>query len=270
MTLFSQDLQTPGAGPETPGGPFEPPRRPQPPQHLVRRTRRRLFWWSLPIVLVILAIAWKLVSLQLTTDGAKDDFDAGDYEGSADRSGSLLVANLIEPWIPYYNRGTALATFQNYTPATDDLGEALTRAPASERCMVRVNLALAWEQQGDAYRGAGYEEGAIRLYETSLAVIRDGAADGCQTDESSRSLEQRDTLQTADERVQAKIDQQSPQIVPQPGQGDAPDEGSSGENDPSAEEKLQERGDQAAEEKAQQDAEERGRNGGGSTTDKPW
>ena len=270
MTLFSPDLQTPGAAPQSPGGPHEPPRRPQPPQHLVRRTRRRLFWWSLPVVLVILAIAWKLVSLQLTTDGAKNDFDAGDYEGSADRSGSLLVGNLVEPWIPYYNRGTALAAFQNFTPATDDLGEALTRAPASERCMVRVNLALAWEQQGDAYRGAGYEEGAIRLYETSLAVIRDGAADGCQTDESSRALEQRDTLQTADERVQAKIDQQSPQIVPQPGRDDASGEGSSGENDPSAEDKLQERGDQAAEEKAQQDAEERGRNGGGRTTDKPW
>lgn len=270
MTLFSNDLRQPDAASPGPGGRHELPRRPQPPQHLVRRTRRRLFWWSLPVVLVILVLAVKLLSLQLVTDGAKEDFAAGDYEGSADRSGSLLVTNIVEPWIPYYNRGTALATFQNFTPATDDLGEALTRAPASERCMVRVNLALAWEQQGDAYRGAGYEEGAIRLYETSLAVIRDGAADGCQTDETSRALEQRDTLKNADERVQAKIDQQQPQILPQPGQDDAPGEGSSGDGDSSAEQKLRERGDQAAEEKAQQDAEERGRTGGGRTTDKPW
>lgn len=145
----------------------------------VARTRRRMLLFSLPVVLLALFVAWKLLSMSLFAGRAIDAYDRGQFERSAEISDTLMFLNVAEDWIPYFNRGTAHAAGEAYSQATDDLAKALERAPEAWRCDVRVNLALAWELQGDAYFDAGYFAGAAKLYETAKAVLDAGADEGC-------------------------------------------------------------------------------------------
>lgn len=145
----------------------------------VTRTRRRMLLFSLPVVLLALFVAWKLLSMSVLAGRAIDAYDRGRFDLSVEKSDALMFLNVAEDWIPYFDRGTAHAAGEAYSQGTDDLAKALERAPEDRRCDVRVNLALAWELQGDAYFGAGYFAGAAKLYETAKAVLDAGAVEGC-------------------------------------------------------------------------------------------
>ena len=149
------------------------------PVHPVIRTRRRMILWSLPVVLLGVLASLKLISMPAQAQSAIDSFRDGYYEASAESAGNLLFLNWVERWIPYFDRGTANASGGAFTPATDDLSIALELAPEEQKCMVRVNLARAWEQQGDYYFQAGYFQGAVLLYQTAQAVIDEGEEAGC-------------------------------------------------------------------------------------------
>ncbi|GAB3617864.1 hypothetical protein GCM10027416_24210 [Okibacterium endophyticum] len=146
--------------------------------------------WSLPFAIVALFAAGKLFSMPLQAQIAIDSYAGGYYALSADTAGNLLFLNLGERWVPYFDRGTAYAAGGAFTMATDDLSKALELAPEDRQCMVRVNLARAWEQQADVYRDAGYFQGAILLYETAKAVIDDGEEAGCFESEDEERDEQ--------------------------------------------------------------------------------
>jgi tetratricopeptide (TPR) repeat protein len=240
--------------------------------------------FSLPVVLLALFIAWKLISMPVLAQRGIDAYDQGNYERSVEASDSLMFLNVAEAWIPYFNRGTANAAAQSYSDATDDLAKALERAPEERRCDVRVNLALAWEMQGDSYYEAGYFAGAAKLYETAKAVLDAGADEGCfeqpppeqeeQSDE--QQLEQPDgetaeRLEQADERVTEKLrrsEQQDQQEQPDADPGEP--EGDSADGGGSKVDELQQRGDDAEEEKQNQDSTQRGQDGSRSYVEKPW
>lgn len=239
-----------------------------------------MFLFSLPIVLLVLFVAWKLLSMPVLADRAIEAWDRGNYERSVEASDSLMFLNVAEDWIPWFNRGTAHASAQSYSEATDDLAKALERAPAERRCDVRVNLALAWEMQGDAYFDAGYFAGARKLYETAKAVIDAGADEGCfeqqppEEDEQQEEPEQPDTaekLEQADERVTEKLRQSEQQEGEQQPDGDSgePDaeDGNSGNGKV---DELQERSEEAEKEKQNQDSTKRGQDGSRDYVEKPW
>jgi hypothetical protein len=102
----------------------------------LRRRRVLMFWISLPVVLVVLVAAIKLLSLAPTAQLAIDAYDSGRYTSSQEISGSLLELNLVEPYLPYFNRGDAFAADQYYGPATDDFERALELAPEDRKCDV--------------------------------------------------------------------------------------------------------------------------------------
>lgn len=241
----------------------------------IRRRRRRLIWWSLPLVLVALAASVKFASLSLTAQDAITASETARFDESIEASDALMTMNWFEPWIAYYNRGTAAAMSQSYNDATDDLSTALELAPKDRSCEVRVNLALAWEELGDIYTEAGYLRGASLIYDTALAVIKAGEKDGCfesdsdESDDPEKSDDPQtsgDQLEDAQDRVEGKQDALGDQPTEQPGDG-GEGEGGEGAGGGSPEDDLQDRGDQAEQDRRDQEADQRG---GGEYAEKPW
>jgi tetratricopeptide (TPR) repeat protein len=227
-----------------------------------RRRRRRLVYLlaSLPVVIAMVVLAAVLIRPAFVMQGALADFDAGRYEASADEAGRMLENNVIEPYLPWFNRGDAHAAGELYTEAIDDFERALELAPEERKCDVRVNLALSWERLGDIYAAGGFFQGAVQLYQQAAAVIADGPE--CVPPEPSG-----EQLREADARVQEKLDQAQRR-------SDAAD-ALDGEDDAGGRQeqldKLEQLGQQGAQEKADGDALERGDEGGSSGfTDKPW
>jgi tetratricopeptide (TPR) repeat protein len=224
------------------------------------RLRRRLLLFGLPVVLAITILAGWILSRPLVAADALTDYSRGGYSASAETFGSLLEPNIIEPWIPYFDRGVALAAGEDYVPAIDDFERALTLVPASHECEVVVNLALGWEKLADGYVGAGLFAGAKLLYQTGLDVL---AAHDCTPPE--QPVNGRDPgkeLEDAEARLQEKLD--ASEYLDQLNNG-------SQESTPEQrQEQLEQQGQDAAEDKAEDDARERGEGGGGRFTDKPW
>lgn len=230
-----------------------------------RRMRLRLVLLTLPLVLIALVFAGKLFSLPVITSSGISAYDGGQWKNAAQGFERLDVWNAFEPWIAHFNRGTAHAAGGEFTKATDELSTALELAPDERRCDVRVNLALAWEQQGDAYAEAGHAEGAAKLWQAALAVIAAGEEEGCFEPQESGAD---DELKTAEQRLLDKLEQSGGAEQGQPPGGDesGDDESDSGGD---AFDELDQRGKDAEREKQDGDSERRG-NGGGDDTDKPW
>jgi tetratricopeptide (TPR) repeat protein len=231
------------------------PRRPLTVERL-RRRRILMFWISLPVVLLMIVAAVKLLSLAPTAQRAIDAYDSGLFTSSQDISGSLLELNIVEPYLPYFNRGDAFAADRYYGPATDDFEKALELAPADRQCDVRLNLALTWERFGDIYVENGFFQGAVLLYKASQAVL-DAAGPECDPPEKQQKLDD------SSQRVKQKIeDAENQRDAEQPEQGGV-------QNQDEQLKDLQDQQGQADQEKADELAQDRGDSGGG-LVEKPW
>ena len=224
------------------------------------RLRRNLLLFSLPVVLAFLVVSGWLFSLSGTASSGLIEYQRGTYVSSADTFGDLLDHNYVEKWIPFFDRGAALAADEDYIPAIDDFERALEFAPAARRCEVIVNLSLAWERLADGYAQSGLYSGAEQLYQTSLDVLE---GEDCTPPE--QPVEGRDPgeeLDEAEARVQAKLDASNY----------LNEQGDSGEPTTPEErqQQLEEQGDDAAEQKAEDDARDRAEENQGDITDKPW
>lgn len=226
----------------------------------LRRRRHLLFWLSLPIALFAIFWGIKFLSLAPTAQQAIDAYDDGYYVDSQVHSTSLLSNNVVETYLPYFNRGDAYAGEGNYTPAIEDFEIALELAPMDRKCDVRLNLALSWERFGDAYFEAGFYQGAVRLYEASEAVLAD-AGEECEPPQNQEELqESEERVQEKREQAEALRDAQPPPEQPEDGQSEQEQQL----------EQLQEQQEQAAQEKADDESESRGEQNGGYYTEKPW
>jgi len=224
-----------------------------------RRRRARYLLFSLPVVIALLYVATRLMGLSVVNGAALDLFDQARFESSAEKSTELLDETVVEPYIPWFNRGDAYAAQEKYTDAIDDFEKALELAPAERECDVRVNLALSWERLGDIYAVNGYPQGAIQLYQAAKTVIAEG--DDCVPPEPSG-----EDLQKAGPRVDAKIEQSERQR-------DAAD-GDTGDGPGTLEEQLDELGQKSEageQDKATQDSSDRGEQSQQSGPPaKPW
>jgi tetratricopeptide (TPR) repeat protein len=215
--------------------------------------------FSLPVVIIALIIAVKLISLSAITTVALTLYDRSDFEGSADQSSRLLDQNVIEPYIPYFNRGDAKAADEDYTGAIDDFEKALELAPADRKCQVVVNLAHSWELLGDIYEQGGYHQGAVLLYQAAEDVIA-AAGDDCEApDPAADELDQIEG--DVGEKKQAAEDARDEQDATEPG----------AQSDDEKLDDLGDKQDQSDQDKANGDSREQGEDSDGDTyTDKPW
>ncbi|QPZ37204.1 hypothetical protein [Paramicrobacterium chengjingii] len=234
-----------------------------------RRMRTRLVLITLPLVLIALAFSGKLISLGVIADQGSRTYAGEQYKTSASQFDGLMPWNAFESWVAPFDRGTAKAAAGDFPAATEDLSQALVLAPDGRTCEIRVNLALAWEQQGDAHAEAGSTEGAARMWETALAVIEGGASEGCDKPQDSKADEQ---LKTAKKRIEDKLNTSSDDNGDENNDGSGKDDSDSGGDESDSDDPLddlKERGKDAERKKQDGDADRRG-SGGGGDTDKPW
>jgi tetratricopeptide (TPR) repeat protein len=225
------------------------------PERTRRRRRMILGLASLPFTIAAVVIAVYLISLSATARLAIDYYGESAYSLSKSESSKLVDHNLVETWLPYFNRGDAKAGSEEYTAAVDDFEKALELAPQDRKCEVRVNLAQTWVNLGDIYEKGGYHQGAVLLYQAAKDVIA-AAGNECPPDsDAGKALGQiSEGLDGKQQRAQTGQDQQDAQ---------EPDSGQS---------QLDQLG-QKQQEGEQQKQNDDARNNGddpGSYTDKPW
>jgi hypothetical protein len=195
-----------------------------------KRLRRRLLLWSAPVVLVVLLVAFKLISLP--TFAALTQWSYGDqqFERGASLSEPLGVANVVEPWVHHFDRGTAYAQIGVLDVARHEFVTALDLAPddATISCVIRVNLVLTIEAQGDAALLELRYADAEALYELGQKTV-DEAPEGCF--QPPDDPQQPDTSQPLDD-AQQRLDEKGQQA--QGGQGDEQQPGGDEGSDPGA------------------------------------
>jgi hypothetical protein len=247
-----------------------------------RRLRRRLLLWSAPVVLVVLLVALKLLSLPLFAALAQHSYDGRAYERAASLTEPLGVANLVEPWVHHFDRGTAYAQVGVLDVARDEFLAALDLAPEGDEtvsCVIRTDLVLVIEAQGDAALLELRYADAEQLYELGQATVAE-APEGCFR--PPEDPQQPDTSQPLDE-AQGRLGekQQEAQGGDQgdpsggdgsdPGQGGGEDEGDGGAGGADPLDELQQQGDESQQERQQDtDRERYYEQAPGEYDSKPW
>ncbi|MCU1527489.1 MAG: hypothetical protein JWP75_1252 [Frondihabitans sp.] len=194
-----------------------------------RAYRRRLLLISLPIVVIVALVALKLLSLPFFAGTAQATYDRGSYDGTVTASDGLGPVNVLEPWVRYFDRGTALGRIGVLVDSRSDLERALALVPASNvgaSCRVRTDLVLVVEQQGDsAVLDQEYTQ-AEAFYAHALALYN-AAPSGCfNTPDNPKSPPSKKPLQDAHGRLEQKQKQLQQQAGGSSGSGQSGQGGS--------------------------------------------
>ena len=124
----------------------------------------RPLWWSLPIVVVALAVGIYMTALPLWAWNTGRSARAGNNEGALSSYSKQIYWGDLGPasWVAHYNAGTQHVKLDHPDEAVAELRIAWDRVPKAKQiedgrietysyeCTVRMNLALALEKQGDA------------------------------------------------------------------------------------------------------------------------
>jgi hypothetical protein len=142
------------------------------------RLRRRLLIYSAPLTALALLIAIKLISVVLAGNSAVSGFASGNGNAVRTDAAILGVVNVVEPAKAPFAAGAAAVLDGRLGDADNDFSAALTRTDAASSCLVRVNLELVRETQGDRAAAAGDRARADERYASALAVV-DAAPRAC-------------------------------------------------------------------------------------------
>ena len=124
----------------------------------------RPLWWSLPIVVLALAVGIYMTALPLWAWNTGRSVRAGNNEGALSSYSKQIYWGDLGPasWVAHYNAGTQHVKLDHPDEAVAELRIAWDRVPKAKQiedgrietysyeCTVRMNLALALEKQGDA------------------------------------------------------------------------------------------------------------------------
>lgn len=124
----------------------------------------RPLWWSMPVVVLALAVGIYMVALPLWGWATGRTARAGNNEAALASYSRQIYWGDLGPasWVAHYNAGTEYVKLDRIDPGVEQLRIAWDRVPKarevadgrietySYECTVRMNLALALEKQGDA------------------------------------------------------------------------------------------------------------------------
>ncbi|MDR0595073.1 MAG: hypothetical protein LBG60_17850 [Bifidobacteriaceae bacterium] len=144
-------------------------------------------------------------------------YRATDYTLSEDRYSLAAAFMVAERWKAHFGAGTAVLESGNPARAEDLLRQALAEVPDERQCVVRVNLSLAQERQGDAAQLVGDRPLAVDFYEAALQTLRDGRCPALD-----------DTAAESEERLTLKL--QDPEADPDEASGDGGDDQDDGQD----------------------------------------
>lgn len=226
-------------------------------QKIQRNTRAlRPLWYSIPILVIVLAVAAYLIGLSLWSRSSLSHWKAQEYDvAQTGYEGQMTWTKIgIERWVAHYNRGTTLVrqgqTDEGVTELRTafDLVPKATEAkpgrlePFSYECRVRVNLAIGIEIQGDAQAAAGSYAGAATTYQEAEETVAP-----CQT--ASNSSQNQSDQNQSDDKDQSGNQNQS---------GDQQQSGNKSDNPADQNKERVEDKKQKAEEQSEEQSEEQG------------
>lgn len=168
------------------------------------RRRRRLMLGSLPLLLVVLLVAIKLLSLPVLASQGAQSFAKNDGDGVGRAAQGMGVLNIVEGWKAPFALGDAYVLRGDFGAARTQFLKALEGVSAKESCKVRVNLVLSVEKLGDAKSEAKDTAGADAFYKEGTDIIQ-AAPPGCFAPESESNQDgEGDQLKAAKERLETK------------------------------------------------------------------
>jgi hypothetical protein len=167
--------------------------------HRVERRRRRRRLFALPVVLVLLAVACKLMTMSWFSSRGAAAYEAADYDRSLAEFDRLGVVNVIEPWRAHFGEGASRHRHGDLEGAEASFRRALELAPG--RCDTRFNLVVTIEAEGDRLTGGRPEveesarQDGLARYRVALDIADAGLCPTSTTgDVGSRLEEARDRL----------------------------------------------------------------------------
>ncbi|WAC66304.1 hypothetical protein OVA14_00410 [Agrococcus sp. SL85] len=237
-----------------------------------RVLRRWLLIGLIPVALVAVVLATKLISVNVLSGTAQDRFQARAYPQAVEAARGLEVWNWIEPWKAPFDLGVSLVMGGALPEGRAALEEALElhgepegRAQVVEHCIIVASLVTAIEKQGDELRESGDQQSANGYYEEALALIA-GAGEGCFEEPREGEPQVREQLEAAQPRIEEKIEQ-----PPSGGDDSGEGEGEGTDEPQTPEEQLEQQNEDAQAEQQQQDQyDESGEGQGGPQVDRPW
>ena len=184
----------------------------------IQRNPRALrpLWHSIPILVIVLAIAAYLIGLSLWSRSSLSHWKAQEYDvAQTGYEGQMTWTKIgIERWVAHYNRGTTLVRQGQTDEGVTELRTAFDLVPKatevkpgrlepfSYECRVRVNLAIGIEIQGDAQAAAGSYAGAATTYQEAEDTVAP-----CQT--ASNSSQNQSDQNQSDDKDQSSNQNQS-------------------------------------------------------------
>ena len=184
------------------------------------RLRRRMILWSLPIAVLLLLVAVKLLSVVALGEQARAAFAGGNITGVDSAASRLGVVNVVEPHKAPFARGDARVLAGDYDGARVAFEEAMALAPrdSQDQCQIRVNLVQSLLRLGQAARQTGGPHAATP-YANRVDEVVEGAPQGCFQGSTGDQL--RDAQQQAQQQRQPDQQQSQGQQDPQPQDGSA-------------------------------------------------
>jgi hypothetical protein len=166
--------------------------------------RRKLLVYSLPVVLVVLLLAAKLISTVIAGNAAVSNFADSDVTALSDDVGTLRTLNIIEPAKAHFAAGVLAALEKRFDDADREFSRALAGTEHAHSCPARVNLALVRESLGDNAAAGFQPRQAVEQYLAAKQVVEQ-APQGCfagntDTDEERRAV-RADTLVRLDAKI---------------------------------------------------------------------
>jgi len=252
----------------------------QPLTPALRRRRRRLLLASLPVVVLFVLVAAKLISLNLVHSQTLAAYRDGDKATTmlwGERQGWV---NVVEQFRSPFAMGDAHVLTGHFELARPWFEQAFEQVPKGgiDDCKVRVNLGLTYEALGDAAKARERTDEWKQYYDKGIKItserpplcdLPEGGQTGEQLQQAQQRMEEKNSEQPPQDQQQ-QPNQGQPQPGPTPPTQPTPDPG----NTPSQEQQdyLQEQQRQnTIERNQQQGTDDRVAPGGGSQAyPKPW
>jgi len=202
---------------------------PRPPH--VRRRRRRLVLASLPVAVLLVLVAARLLTLNVVHDRTLGAYTAGDSERAMTWAQRQGWVNVVEQFRAPFAVGDAHLLTGHYALARPWFEQAFELVPKGgvDDCKVRVNLGLTYEALGDDAKARERTDEWKQFYDKGIRITKErpplcDAPEGGQTGNQLQQAQQRMEQKNADAPPdQGQGNQDQPQTGPTPQPTPTPD-----------------------------------------------
>ena len=178
--------------------------------------RRRLLLGSLPVVVLLVLVALRLLTLNLVHAQTLAAYEAGDKPRTLTWGERQGWVNIVEQFRSPFAIGDAHVLSGHFELARPWFEQAFEQVPKGgiDECKVRVNLGLTYEALGDAAKARERTDEWKQFYEKGIQITSQrpplcDAPEGGQTGEQLQQAQQRMEDKNADAQPQQRARRRS-------------------------------------------------------------